>query len=104
YDGNGNLLTASNNNGTYTNTYDNAGNLHTQTDPFGLSLTYGYDGDNNVTSVQDSVGGTLTNVYDSADRLVSKQFSNGTTQARLDLGYTPDGQVASLTRYKDVAG
>jgi RHS repeat-associated protein len=104
YDNNGNLLTATSGVGTYTMTYDNNGNLLTRTDPFGKTLTYGYDGNNNVTSVRDSDGGTLTNVFDSANRLISKQFSNGTTQARLDIAYTPDGQVATLSRYKDTAG
>ena len=30
--------------------------------------------------------------------------SSGTTQARLDLTYTKDNQIATLTRYKDTAG
>ena len=39
YDKAGNLLSAGNNYGTYTFTYDNANKLITQTDPFGLTLT-----------------------------------------------------------------
>ena len=35
YDAAGNLTSASNNNGTYTFTYDDANRLLTQTDPFG---------------------------------------------------------------------
>ena len=99
------MLTATNKNGTYRYTYDDLGRVKTQTDPFGLTLTYGYDTDGNVTSETDSLGGVVSSVYDSAGQLTSRLFSgpNG-QQARLDLTYTPDGQVATLTRYSDLAG
>ena len=35
----------------------------TQTDPNGLTLTYGYDAAGNVTSVADSLGGLTTSTY-----------------------------------------
>jgi RHS repeat-associated protein len=104
YDANGNLLTAGNGYGSYTMTYDGDGRLQTRTDPFGLTLTYGYDANNNVTSISDSLGGQTTYVYDANGNATSIQFSKGTTQARLDLTYTPDGQVSTMTRYKDTAG
>ena len=105
YDTDGNVLTASNKNGTYRFSYDDSGRLLTRTDPFGLTLTYAYDNDGNVASVTDSLGGVVSSVYDNAGQLTSRLFSgpNG-QQARLDLTYTPDGQVATLTRYSDLAG
>jgi RHS repeat-associated protein len=105
YDNDGNVLTASNGYGSFSMTYGSAGELLTRTDPLGLTLTYGYDQNNNVTSVQDSLGGQITNVYDGDNRETSLQFSgpNG-QQARLDTTFTPDGQVATLTRYQDTAG
>jgi len=77
----------------------------TVTNPFGQTLTYGYDQNGNVTSVSDSLGGQVTSVLSAAERLTSRQFSgpNG-QQARLDLNYTPDGQVSTLTRYSNLSG
>ncbi len=46
-----------------------------------------------------------TSLYDALNRLTSQQFSGiGTTQLRLDLTYTVDGQQSTLTRYSNVAG
>jgi RHS repeat-associated protein len=105
YDNDGNLLTASNHYGTYTYTYDNAGQVLTQLDPFGLTLTYGYDKDGNVTLVTDSLGGQVTSIYDPDNRLKTREFGGtGQTPLRLDITYTPRGQVATETRYKDLAG
>jgi RHS repeat-associated protein len=104
YDPAGNLLSASNGFGAYQYTYDNAGQALTQTDPFNLTLTMGYDHDAQVTSVQDSLGGTVASQYDGDGRLTSRQLTAGPAPVRLDIGYTPDGQTASLTRYKDLAG
>jgi RHS repeat-associated protein len=90
--------------GSYQYTYDNAGQALTQTDPFNLTLTMGYDHDGQVTSVQDSLGGTVASQYDGDGRLTSRQLTAGPAPVRLNLGHTPDGQTASLTRYKDLAG
>jgi RHS repeat-associated protein len=105
YDAAGNLLTASNGFGAYSFSYDDAGRLVSQTDPFGLTLTYGYDHNDNMTSVADSPGGVLTSLYDADNRLTSRRFSGtGQTPLRLDLTYTGEGQIATETRYKDLAG
>jgi RHS repeat-associated protein len=104
YDGNGNLLSASNNYGGYTFSYDASSRLQTQTDPFHLTLTYGYDAASNVSSVTDSFGGSLTNYHDADNRLTSRQYSGPGGQARVDATYTPAGQEATLTRYRDSAG
>ena len=56
YDGDGNLLTASDFAGVVTMTY-NGDQLLTRTDPFGKTLTYGYNAAGNVASEADSLGG-----------------------------------------------
>jgi RHS repeat-associated protein len=105
WDNDGNLLTATNSNGTVTRTYDAAGLLQTQTDVWGLQLTYGYDGNSNVVSVTDSLGGQVTSRYDGDNRLVSRSYSGpNNQQARFDLTYTDAGQVATMTRYADTEG
>jgi hypothetical protein len=45
------------------------------------------------------------NVFDSANNLVTQLFG-GTSQTpmRVDLTYNPDNQIASLTRYSNLAG
>jgi RHS repeat-associated protein len=105
FDAEGNLLSVSNNNGNYSYTYDDSGRVLTVTNPFGQTLTYGYDQNGNVTSVSDSLGGQVTSVFSAAQRLTSRQFSgpNG-QQARLDVAYTADGQVSTLTRYSNLSG
>jgi YD repeat-containing protein len=45
----GNVLTASNSNGTYTFTYNDDSRVYTATDPNGVTLTYDYDTNGNVT-------------------------------------------------------
>jgi len=55
--------------------------------------------------VSDSLGGQVTSVFDQAGQLTSRQFSGpNNQQARIDLTYTPAGQVATLTHYSDTAG
>src|SRR5207247_5839904 len=58
----------------------------------------------NVSQVTDSAGGTQTNVFDIADRLQSRRFVVGTSQARIDISYTPASEISTLTRYSDTAG
>ena len=110
YDAVGNMTVAGNAYGDYTFTYDPANRVLTQTDPFNLTLTFGYDANGNVTSVADSAGGTVTSIYNADNELTSRRFAttaNGSpasVQLRMDLAYTPAGQIATETRYADTAG
>jgi YD repeat-containing protein len=105
YDANGNLLTAANSAGTYTMGYDTLNRMTANQEPYGLSLTYSYDPVGDRTQVQDSLSGVLTSVYDMANRLTSRKFG-GTSQTplRIDLTYTARNQIATETRYSDLAG
>jgi hypothetical protein len=68
-------------------------------------LSFGYDGNGGRTSVNDSLGGQVASAFDADSRLTSRQFSGaGQTPLRIDLTYTGEGQVATITRYKDLAG
>jgi RHS repeat-associated protein len=103
YDPAGNMTSAGNDAGSYTMTYD-GDQLLTQTDPNGLTLTYGYDDNGNVTSVQDSLGGLTTSVYD-GNQLMSRQFSGPDgEQLREDFTYDHAGNVQTQKRYADLAG
>jgi RHS repeat-associated protein len=103
YDRDGNLLTASDNGGTYSFTYD-GNRVRTQTDAFGLTLTFTYDPAGNRTLVQDSLGGQVQSVYD-GNQLVRRTFSGpGQPALRIDLAYDAAGNMVSQTRYADVAG
>ena len=57
YDANGNLLSAANQWGTYTRTYDALDRLATQQDLWGLGLTFGYHAAGQRDAVTDSQGG-----------------------------------------------
>jgi RHS repeat-associated protein len=85
--------------------YDALNRMTANQEPFGLTLTYSYDSVSNRTLVQDSFGGVLTSIYDGANNLTSSQVGGtGQTPARLDLTYTPRNQIATETRYSDLAG
>jgi RHS repeat-associated protein len=100
-----NRLSAANNAGTYTFSYDALNRVTVTQEPFGLTLTATYDQVGNRTLLKDSLNGVLTSIYDQANRLTSRQFG-GTSQTplRMDLTYTPRNQIATETRYSNLAG
>ena len=105
YDAVGNRLTASDNNSSYSSTYDALNRVITVFEPFGLSLSYTYDAAGNRTGMTDSAGGTTAYVYDAANRLTSLQFGGaGQTPLRLDMTYTARNELATESRYSDLAG
>jgi RHS repeat-associated protein len=104
YDNNGDLLTASDSNGTYTFAYDHDGRLTNVQEPFGVSLNYAYDGDGNQTQVVDSFGGTQTSVYDLQDRLITREYTGESQELRVDFTYGANGQVSTETRYDNLLG
>ena len=105
YDRDGNTLTAADDNGTYTMTYDALNRLTSAQEPFGTTLTYTYDADGNRIETQDSLGGVTTYLYDADNELVSEQFGGaGQTPLRIDLTYDADGEILTETRYSNLAG
>jgi RHS repeat-associated protein len=105
YDAAGNQLTAADSGGTYTNGYDALNRLTSQTDPFGVALTFAYDAAGRQTTVQDSLSGTTTSVYDNANRLTTREFGGPSqTPLRMDLGYDNANRLTGLTRYSNLTG
>ncbi len=109
YDAVGNLLTASNNAGTYTMQYDALNQVTAVAEPYGVALSFGYDSVGNRTSVQDfeTLSGTLTagfligSSYDSSNRLTSiVALQDGNALARVSLTYTADNNIATETRFE----
>jgi RHS repeat-associated protein len=105
YDGNGQVLTASNSAGTYTYTYDADNRVSSIQEPFGLTLWFQYDHDSHVTLQTDSFGGLLSSVYDPDGLLATREFSGpGPSPLREGFGYDADGRLTGETRYADLAG
>jgi RHS repeat-associated protein len=98
YDGDGNLLTASNNAGTYTYTYNGYGELATQSDPNGIKLSYEYDSDGDVISLVDTLGGTVTSTYNSDGMLSHRTLTTGAGSIGVNFGYNSDNEPISLSR------
>ena len=104
YDAADNQLTAQDQSGAYTMAYDTLNRMTSEQEPFGQVLTFSYDAASNRTQVNDSQSGVTTSVYDALGRLTSRKFSNGTTNLRIDPGWTNRDQLASLKRYTDLGG
>ena len=104
YDADGDKLTAADYSGAYTMAYDALDRMTSEQEPFGQALTYSYDAASNRTVVQDSQGGTTTSVYDALNRLTTREFGGpGQTTLREDLTYTARDQIATESRYTDLA-
>ena len=104
YNSAGQLLSASNSNGTYNYTYNLAGQLIAVSEPFGVSLSFGYDQYGNRNLVEDSFGDVERSLYNANGQLLSRTTVVGSDDLRLDFTYTPNGQIATITRYSDLAG
>jgi YD repeat-containing protein len=105
YDGNSNLLTAQDADGRITFTYDAVNRRDTQKDVWALTLTFTYDAVGNRTKVQDSLSGVTTSTYNAVNLLSKREFGgSGLTPLRADLTYTDRNQLATVSRYSDLAG
>lgn len=109
YDDNGRLTTtveprgnasgADPNQYTWTTGYDAAGNIASQTDPYGVkTVSNTYDGDGRLTGRTDALGKKTTYDYDKLGRLTTVTTPDGGTTA---LGYDDAG---NLTSRKDANG
>jgi RHS repeat-associated protein len=99
YDANGNLLTATDPDGSYTLTYDALNRVATVAQPFGVSQTFTYDANGNRLTASDSAGGVLTSTYDNLDRLATRELGGtGVTPMKAAWGYDSDGDMATVTR------
>ena len=104
HDANDTLLTAVNNTSANTMGYDALDRLATVQVPFAAVLTNSYDAADNRTLVQDSQGGTTTQVFDALNRMTTMLFSGNSATLREDFGYTARDQVATQTRFSNLAG
>jgi RHS repeat-associated protein len=106
YDNGGNQLTAASYGGTYTMTYDALNRMATDIEPFvAQPMTFTYDAVGNRTVLKDARSGVTTSIYDAVNRLTSRQFGGtGQTPLRVDFTYTPRNQIATITRFSDLAG
>ena len=58
----------------------------------------------------ESAGGTVTSIYNADNQLATRKFATGAggtpanVQLRMDLTYTPDGQINTEKRYSDTGG
>ena len=73
YDAVGQLLTAANNTGTVTFTYDNRGRVLSETNVWGKVVTYGYDARGNRTLMEVDTGVQIEYVYDSLNRMIQQR-------------------------------
>jgi RHS repeat-associated protein len=104
YDPNNNLLTAANNTGTITRTYDALDRLSTTKDMFSTLVTSSYDAANNRLVTQDSFGGIVTRTFDSLNRMATMSYTGQTTALREDFVYSARDQVTNQTRFSNLNG
>jgi len=79
---------------TPTFTYNQTGELKTQTLPLGESTTYSYDTFGKQLELKDYANKTTKFIYDSNDRLVRIEYADGNT---VTYDYTPSGRLKSQT-------
>ena len=99
----GNQLTAANNAGAYTMTYDAANEEISQTGLYGVTLTFTYDNDSNQTSMQDSKGGLLAVVYNADSDWTTREMSGTSMTPMQDVRtYNADEQKATDSLYNSL--
>ncbi len=103
YDANENVLTAGDNNGTYTFSYDALNRKTVQQGPYGVTMTATYDAVGNRTVLQDSLGGLQTATYNAVDQVETLKYTDSNGTVRADYTYTARNQVQTITRYSNLA-
>lgn len=102
YDGNGNVLTATDRKGqNVTYAYDALNRIASATFADGHVVSYTWDGGNRLTIVQDTVGGvsnTITRTYDGLDRLTEEQVVQASSIiGTVDYTYDAASRRATMT-------
>jgi RHS repeat-associated protein len=104
YNPDGTIQTAANSEGTYTFTYNTAGQVTHVGEVFGVWLTFGYDGAGHRNLVKDSFGGEEDSLYDARGNLIRRILTQGTNVLRIDQTFDQNGRVLTQTRYSDAVG
>jgi RHS repeat-associated protein len=101
------LLTASDDNSSFTYTYDVLGQLETEEQTFGpvmVDFTYGYDATGNRTSVSDGTA-EVDSTYTDADQLYTLGMSvSSVLGPNLTFGYDAANRLASIGRQEGASG
>src|SRR5258708_5754929 len=102
YDGNDNVLTATDRKGqNVPSTYDALNRISTATYADGHVVSYTWDAGNRLTQIQDtvsSVSNTITRAYDGLDRLTQEQVvQGGTTLGTVNYTYDAASRRATMT-------
>ncbi|MFO0969474.1 MAG: SBBP repeat-containing protein [Gemmataceae bacterium] len=100
---NGQLLTATDNNGTITQTWDSANRLDTFEGVYGGTLTYVYNDASQLEEIDDSFGGSTTLAWNNIGQLTQRSFTDGTAQLAVGYQYNDRDQVTEVDRYTDAA-
>jgi len=101
----GTLASASNGEGEYDYTYNDAGQLTDVSEPFGVSLHFGYDAAGHRNLVQDSFGGEIDSTYNDDGQLASRVYhQTDQPTLRIDFQYDSQGRIKKQLRYSDAAG
>ena len=87
----GNLISASNDAGTYSMSY-NGHELVSESGPYGVTLTYGYDSAGHVNSIVDSQGGTTSLTYGANGEVLTETYQDTSNHFRVNYTYDQDGQ------------
>ncbi len=103
YDPLGNMLTASRDGATTTLTYDHGGRKTSMSDPDMGFWQYSYDALGNLISQTDARGCTLTMTYDLLNRLTSKASSGAACGTQVKTTYTYDAGVNGIGRRTSMA-
>jgi RHS repeat-associated protein len=96
YDDNGNMLTQTDGPYDLTRyTYDVLGRLTAVTDPLHRTTSYGYDRTGNLTSITDPSGLVTRYAYNAAAELIEVTYGKGSPAVA--YSYYPDGELLSMT-------
>jgi len=95
YDDRGNVLSQTDAMGNTTSyTYDESGNMLTETDALGNTTSYTYDSNNNILSTTDAMGNKTEYTYNSMGQLLTETDPMGNTTTNT---YDGNGRLTSIT-------
>ena len=110
YDDRGNRQTASDSESSYVFTFDERNRLETATKAAAsgvpaVVLTYGYDDAGNLLSITDNFGVSVVSTYSEKNQLRTRSWSGAALPPRrADFDYDERGGLREIKRFNDIAG